>query len=298
MRITDQGLTNFRVAQLAAGQSKLADVEEQIATGKQIQKPSDDPSASARLMRHTDRLARIGQYQRNNNSARLWADAGDRTLQSVSYSLGRAKTLAVQAGNDTLGTEERAALSADIRAIADEMISLANTKVTGRAIFAGTANVAEAFDASGAYLGDTTAVTRSIDSGERVEVGLPGPDVFGVSNPGDPLNGTVFEALHELADRVDAGDNAGIRSGIEAVDAAANRVAVAQGRLGAVSRQLEVVADRQTGEELAVTSSMSKLQDTDVAEAIIRLRSAEASYQATMAATSRGMSTSLLDFLR
>ncbi len=298
MRITDQGLTNVRVAHIAAGQSKLAEVEEQIASGKQIQKPSDDPSASARLMRHTDRLSRIGQYQRNNNSARLWADAGDRTLQSVAYSLGRAKTLAVQAGNDTLGAEERNALATDIRAIADEMISLSNTKVTGRAIFAGTANVTEAYDAAGAYQGDTSVVTRSIDSGEKVDVGLPGPEVFGVSNPGDPLNGTVFEALHELADRVVAADNAGVRAGIEAVDAATNRVATGQGRLGAVARQLEVVADRQTSEELAVTSSMSRLQDTDVADAIIRLRSAEASYQATLSATSRSMGTSLLDFLR
>ncbi|MEM9613421.1 MAG: flagellar hook-associated protein FlgL [Actinomycetota bacterium] len=298
MRITDQGLTNIRVAHIAAGQSKLAEAEGQIASGKQIQKPSDDPSASARLMRHTDRLARIGQYQRNNDSARLWADAGDRTLQSVAYSLGRAKTLAVQAGNDTLGAEERTALATDIRAIADEMISLSNTKVTGRAIFAGTANVDEAYDATGAYLGDTAVVTRSIDSGERVEVGLPGPEVFGVSNPGDPFNGTIFEALHELADRVAAGDNAGVRDGIEAVDAATNRVAAGQGRLGAVSRQLEVVADRQTSEELAVSTTMSKLQDTDVAEAIIRLRSAEASYQATLSATARSMSTSLLDFLR
>lgn len=298
MRITDQGRTNARQGHIAAGQARLAEIEDTVASGKQIQRPSDDPSASARLMRHTDRLHRIGQYQRNTNSAQLWADAGDRTLQSVAYSLGRAKTLAVQAGNDTLGAEERTALATDIRAIADEMISLSNTKVTGRAIFAGTANTANAYDVTGAYLGDTGAVTRSIDSGERVDVGIPGPEVFGPSNPGDPLNGSIFEALNALADSVEAGNNPDVRSGIEAVDVATGRVATAQGRLGAVARQLEVVADRQTSEELAVTTSMSKLQDTDVAEAIIRLRSTEASYQATLAATARGLSTSLLDFLR
>ncbi|MEL7207169.1 MAG: flagellar hook-associated protein FlgL, partial [Actinomycetota bacterium] len=289
------GLAGRDVALPGVGSCLIGD---RVASGKEIQRPSDDPSASARLMRHTDRLRRIEQYQRNSNSARLWADAGDRTLQSVAYSLGRAKTLAVQAGNDTLGTEERQALAADIRAIADEMVSLSNTMVTGRAIFAGTANTANAYDAAGVYLGDGAAVTRSIDNGERVEVGLPGPQIFGVSNPGDPLNGSIFEALHQVADSVEAGNNADVRDGIEAVDAATNRVATAQGRLGAVARQLEVVADRQTSEELAVTTSMSTLQDTDVAEAIIRLRSAEASYQATLSATARGMGTSLLDFLR
>ena len=76
------------------------------------------------------------------------------------------------------------------------------------------------------------------------------------------------------------------------------RVGSAQGRIGAVSRQLEAADFRQTGEQLAVETDVSKIRDTDLTEAIIRLRSAEASYQATLAATARGISVSLLDFLR
>ncbi len=72
----------------------------------------------------------------------------------------------------------------------------------------------------------------------------------------------------------------------------------AQGRVGAISQQLDAAELRHSGERLSVESTVSKLRDTDVAEAIIRLRSAEAGYEATLSATARGVSVSLLDFLR
>lgn len=298
LRITDQGLANSRMSWISQGRSAVAEHERSISSGRRIDQPSDDPAATAQLMRHDIRLQRITQYQRNNNNAKLWIGAADSALQSAANNLGRAKTLAVQAGNDTLGPVENAALAADIRAIADELRSAANTKVSGRAIFAGTAGTTDAYDATNAYLGDAGVVELTIDTGESVVVGSSGPDVFGVDNPGDPMNGTVFEVLHALADAVVAADNTQVRVGIEAVDAATTRIGSAQGRVGAISQQLDATDTRQSGERLAVETTVSRIRDTDVAEAIIRLRSAEAGYEATLSATARGISSSLLDFLR
>ena len=298
LRITDQGLVNSRLGWLSGNQAQAAEAERAVSTGRRIDQPSDDPAASSQIMRHQGRLRRIEQYDRNNATARLWINGADGALQEAAKGLGRAKSLAVQAGNDTLGPVENAALAADIRAIAEELRTVANTKVQGRPIFAGTAAGAEAYDLSGAYVGDGSPVQLTIDTDETVVVGLPGPDVFGASNPGDPLNGSAFEALNALADAVEIGDNAAIRAGIEAVDLTTSRVGSAQGRVGAISKQLDAAEFRHGGERLSVETDVSKIRDTDMAEAIIRLRSAEASYQATLAATARGISTSLLDFLR
>lgn len=298
LRITDQGLANSRISWISQGRSTVAGHERSISSGRQIDQPSDDPAATAQLMRHDIRLQRITQYQRNNNNAKLWVGAADSALQSAANNLGRAKTLAVQAGNETLGPVENAALAADVRAIADELRSVANAKVSGRAIFAGTAGTADAYDSSNNYLGDAGVVELTIDTGESVVVGSSGPDVFGISNPGDPMNGTVFEALHALADAIVAADNTQVRAGIEAVDAATTLIGSAQGRVGAISQQLDATDTRHSGERLAVETTVSRIRDTDVAEAIIRLRSAEAGYEATLSATARGISSSLLDFLR
>lgn len=298
LRITDQGLANARIGWITAGRSRVAEQEQAISSGRRLDRPSDDPAAAAQLMRHDIRLQRINQYQRNATTAELWVGAADGALQSAANNLGRAKTLAVQAGNDTLGPVENGALAADIRAIAEELRTVANTKVSGRAIFAGTAGTADAYDAANAYLGDGNAVELTIDTGESVVVGQSGPDVFGVSNAGDPMNGSVFEVLNALADAVEIGDNAAVRIGIEAVDTATTRIGEAQGRTGAISQQLDAAEVRHTGEQLAVESTVSRMRDTDVAEAIIRLRSAEAGYEATLSAAARGVSTSLLDFIR
>ncbi len=298
LRITDQGLANSRMGWIAEGRSRTAEVEQAISTGRRIHQPSDDPLASTQAMRHDARLQRISQYQRNNDNAKLWIGAADTALQSAATNLERARTLAVQAGNDTMGSVPRVALATDLRAIGDGLRTIANTRVSGRAIFAGTSGTADAYDSAGSYLGDSGAVVRTIDTNEPVVVGSPGPEVFGTGDPADPMNGTVFELIAALADAVEAGDSARIRAGIEAVDTATARIASAQGRVGAISQQLAAADFRHDGERLAVQTDLSKIRDIDMAEAIIRLRSAEAGYEATLSATARALSRSLLDFLR
>ncbi len=298
LRITDLGMSSSRMAWINQGQTKLAAAEQEIATGRRINKPSDNPSESARLLRHDLRLQRVTQFTRNNDNAKLWVGSADQALQTGANNLERARTLAVQAGNDILGPVENRALADEIRSIADGMLATANTKISGRSISAGTADSSGAYDASGAYIGDNGEVTRALDTDETVVVGFQGPDVFGQTNPGDPMNGTVFEMLGALADAIESGDNAQVRSGIEGVDTAMVRIGVVQGRVGAVSQQLDAAQFRQDSERLNTEDHISKLRDVDVAEAVIRLRSAEVSYQATMSATSRALSRSLLDFIR
>ena len=298
LRITDQGLANSRAAWITEGRSASAAAEQQVSTGRRIDNASDDPGASAQLMRYDMRLQRLDQYQRNTANAKLWVAGADTALQSVANNLTRAKTIAVQAGNDTLGAAEDAALASDIRAIASEIRTIANSRVSGRAIFAGNAGTADAYDINGVYLGDNGSVEMMVDTSQSVTVGAIGPDVFGVANPGDPMNGTVFERLNELADAIEAGDTNLVRTGIEAVDGALDMVGSTQGQVGSTSQALDATELRHSGERLAVQGNVSSIRDVDMAEAIVRLRSAEAGYEATLSATARGVSRSLLDFLR
>ncbi|MEM9656036.1 MAG: flagellar hook-associated protein FlgL, partial [Actinomycetota bacterium] len=280
LRITDQGLANSRLAWITEGRARTAEAETIISSGRRIDQASDDPATAAQLMRHDIRLQRLGQYQRNNGRARLWVDGADAALQAVSNNLARAKTIAVQAGNDTLGAAENQALATDIRAIAAEIRTSANAKASGRALFTGTSDAVDAYDGTNAYQGDTGTVELSIDKNETIRVGTSGPEAFGTSNPGDPYNGSVFEMLNELADSIEAEDNVAVRAGIEAVDAAADRIGSVLGKVGALSQQLDAAEARHSGEKLSVENNVSKLRDTDLADAMIRLRSAEAGYQA------------------
>ncbi|MDH5290645.1 MAG: flagellar hook-associated protein FlgL, partial [Acidimicrobiia bacterium] len=179
VRITDLGMMESRMAWMRQGQSRVAAAEQEIASGRRINKPSDNPSESARLMRHDLRLQRVSQFARNNDNAKLWVGTADQALQTGATYLERARTLAVQAGNDTtLGAQEGRAIAADVRSIAQGMMAMANTKISGRAIFAGTADSDGAYDATTlAYVGDAGQVTRALDTDETVVVGYHGPDI-------------------------------------------------------------------------------------------------------------------------
>lgn len=297
-RVTDARLATLRAARIEAGRVKLARAEEQIATGRQFQRGSESPTDASKLLRHQRRLERVTQFKRNSENGRLWSDTADQALQSIQTEMTRARTLAVQGANGTNGTEQLATIAVDIRAIASSLINIANTKVLGRPVFGGTTDSSDAYAADGAYLGDAGTVSRTIDSGQVVAINSSGPEVFGTANPGDAMEGDLFEMIRAMADAVEAGDTAEIRRGMESVDTAANRLASAQGRIGAVSNQLDAAENRLGAETIDVSKRVSELRDVDLAEAVIRLSSAEASYHATLSATSRGLSTSLLDFLR
>ncbi len=297
-RVTDSQLNSQRASWIESARARLAATEETISTGRRINRASDDPTAAAEVLRHGRRLDRVHQLDRNAQNAQIWVDAIDQSLQSSNTELARAKSLAVQGANGSLTAEGRAAVAADLRAAADTLLAAANIQVSGRSVFAGTANVTDAFAPDGSYLGDGGVVKRTIESDQVIEVARPGTAAFGVSNPGDPMNGNVFEMLRAVADAVEAGTIADVRTGIEAIDGAADRMSTEQGRLGAVAQQITSVTDRHGSEILSVGNRVSELRDADLAEAIIELRTAEASYDATMQSTARAMSRSLLDFLR
>ncbi|MGH1504194.1 MAG: flagellar hook-associated protein FlgL [Acidimicrobiales bacterium] len=297
-RVTDLQMSTHRATWIESARTRLASAEETIATGRRINRASDDPTATAEVLRHERRLGRLDQLERNAGNARVWLDAADKTLQAADANLARAKTLTVQAANDTLEADERSAIAAELRALADQLLSQANTRVSGRAIFAGSADTDDAFAADGTYLGDAGVVRRSIEQSQTVDVSQPGTTAFGVANGADPLNGNVFQMLREVADRVETGTTADIRAGMGAIDTAAARMGTETGRVGAVQRHVDTVLQSQTDERLNVSARVSELRDADLAEAIIQLRTAEAGYDATMQSTARAMSRSLLDFLR
>jgi len=297
-RITTLGNSTAMRDTIAASQGRLAAAQDQIATGVRFDRSSEAPSDAAAYLRNQRSLDRLSQLSRNSSNARLWLDTTDTALSDAVDSTTRARTLGVQGANDVNSAEARNAIAANLRSIADEMITLSNTVVNGRPIFAGTADTAVAYDAAGNYQGDTGQVVRAVTPNDSFVVAANGPAAFGVPNAGDPYNGTAFQAINELADAVEAGDVGRIRAGIEAMDAVTSRIQAETGRVGGLSARLDEIDTRNQDSQIATQAQISDVRDVDMAEAILRLKSAETSYEATLSAAGRSLSRSLLDFLR
>lgn len=297
-RVTTLGNTNTASAWIDSASRAAADAREKVATGVRFDVASEAPADAATLLRNQRSLDRMVQLSRNHANARLWLETSDTVLRDTVSTLTRGRTLAVQGANSITTPEARAAIAGDLRAVADELQSLANETISGRPIFAGTAATPLAYDGAGNYLGDGGQVVRSVTATDSFVVASTGPQVFGTPDGGNPFNGTVFQLVNATADAVEAGDVTAARAGIEAIDIATGRVQGELGRIGNLSSQLEAIAARNESSQISTQAQISDLRDVDLGEAIVRLRAAEAGYEATLSAAARSLGRSLLDFLR
>lgn len=272
--------------------------QREVGTGVRFSVASELPADAAVLLRNQRSLNRLEQFERNHANARQWLEINDTALNDVVQSLTHGRTRAVHAANGVNTTEGRFAQAEELRAVADELISIANTTINGRPIFAGTSGAATAYDGAGTYLGDNGQVVRTVGTNESFVVAAGGPAVFGTFSGTDPMNGSAFQMLNAVADAIEVGDVAATRQGIEAIDSAISRTQVEIGRLGSLSSRLDDVVDRNDASQLATRTQISDLRDVDMGEAILQLRAAEAGYEATLSAAARSLGRSLLDFLR
>ncbi len=297
-RITTLGSTNNRNQWLDAATKGVSRSEQDVATGLRFDRASQAPADAAALLRNQQSLGRMEQLDRNINNARLWLNTADTALSDTVNTLTRARTLTIQGANGTNTVEGRAAIAADLRSAAQELLGHANSTVNGRPIFSGTAGTPMAFDASGNYVGDTGTVVRAISPTESFIVGAPGPNIFGATNLADPSAGSAYQVLMQAADAVEAGDFAAARAGIEAIDTATSRVQGELGRIGGLSSRLDQIEDRSSASQLATRTQISEIQDVDLGEALIKLQTSQTKYEATLSAAGRSLGRSLLDFLR
>lgn len=297
-RITPLSTTASMLADLNAGRRALDEVQRRVASGKRLQQVSDSPAEAVTSLDHRSRLRRSEQLGRNAAVATRWLNEADRALSTAVDRLNAARTALVQATSGANDQTSRLALANQIRALRESLLETANTSIAGRPILGGTSASPAAYAPDGTYQGDTGTVSLPISAGVTMTVAATGPQVFGTANATDPANGDVFQQLDALATAVQNGDIAAIQAGLGQIDAATTRVQSVQVQLGSRSAQLSDLRAAAAASDQELTSAISDIEDTDLAEATIQLKSREVAYQASLQVTARVIQLSLMDFLR
>ncbi|MEP3855480.1 MAG: flagellar hook-associated protein FlgL [Porticoccus sp.] len=138
MRLSSVQIFQQGISGILDQQSKLAKTEQQLATGKRIQVPSDDPVAAVQILNLNEDMALLDQYQRNGNLAEGQLALEDTVLANVGNVLQRVRELVVQANNASQSVETRRSASVEIEGLLEQLQSLANTRDSeGEYIFAG-----------------------------------------------------------------------------------------------------------------------------------------------------------------
>lgn len=300
MRISSLQLFRQGINAILDQQTRLAQTQNQLSTGKRIVSPADDPTGAAQLVGLSETARLTEQYQRNGEQARVRLELEDTTLGAVGDSLQRVRELAVRSLNDTNGAEERTAIAQEVRQLLDEMIGLANRKDgSGNYMFAGFQVNTVPFTDNGAgtfvYAGDNGQRQIQIASGRQVRDGDSGQAVF-LDIP-RTSGGTedVFTTLYTLATDLEGDSPNG--SSLEQLDNAIDHVLEIRATIGA---RLNAV-DSQNGINesflLQLEQTRSSIEDLDYAEAASRLSRESITLQAAQQAFVKVQNLNLFNFL-
>ena len=186
IRVSTNQLFDRSIANILESQERLSEVQQNVATGRAILTPSDDPVGAAQVIRLTEELDQLRQYQRNNNLFTNALEQEEAVLRNVNDSVNRARQLAIQAGNGVLQEEDRTAIAIELANIRDEIFDLSNSRNSdGEFIFAGSRSQSPAFtfnpSAVGSefqFQGDDTVNEIQLSDTIRLSAGDSGKDVF------------------------------------------------------------------------------------------------------------------------
>jgi len=127
-------------------QSRLMDLNMQASSQKRINKPSDDPVGTARVLNYRTSLSSIDQYRSNIDTAKGWLNLADESMIQTSTLLTKLKGLAEQGATGTMTASDREATSYEVRQIFSQLVNLANTRYEGKSIFGGQKFEESAFE--------------------------------------------------------------------------------------------------------------------------------------------------------
>lgn len=296
MRVTNSMISRTNLRNLSQSLGRLQDAQAQITSGKDFSKPSEDPARATSAMSTRKDIRRIEQRLRSIEDAQGWVGAADTQLSSALDRMVRAKEIAVNAGNgiNALTPGARSALATELRAVRSDLLVVANATYAGRSLFAGTA-AGVAYDGTGTFVGNDEPVIRDVSPTNAMTINVTGNQVFGASGAGA---GSLFEVLDRMATAIEAGDRTATATEQMNLDAAFERLRGASAMVGTKWSSLEQLSVRTQDEKVALTERLSQMEDIDMVESLIQVKSRESSYQAALQTTAKVMSMSLLDFLR
>lgn len=270
--------------------TSLLHTQQQIATGRRILTPADDPIAAARALEVTQSQRANEQFQTNIGYADDALKSLDSDLGAIGDILTYIRTRAVEAGNGTYSPKEHEAIAADIEAQFNSLLGIANSKdATGEYRFAGYKSDQQPFElgagtpAPVSYLGDRGSRSIQVAPSRIMEVGESGAEIFGVDDT--TRQSKVFDEIRSFIDGLkDPATHGGISqvvsTAIAEMDDALQNVLTIRASVGSRMVELESLegVSAAHGEQYAAT--LSRLQDLDYAEAISRLTQQQAVLQA------------------
>ena len=303
MRITNNIITYNFLTSMNKSLERQNSIQEQLSDGKAIHRPSDDPIKAIRSLRFNSNLGQNEQFTQSLKDAQSWMETTDNAMQDLSSILISVKELVVGASNGTNPQDAVETAGKQMDNLLNQVISLANTKLGDRYVFAGQMDKTQPYIREGdtiTYCGDNNKISMPIQPGVATptqdSVNLTGVEVFGE-------NGTaIWDQLVTIKNRLLSGnpdDQKWLSDvALDYLDQAHASTLQKHTELGTRMSAYEMALNMMEDQNVLITADVSNNEDLDVPRAIIDFKTSENVYKAALSVGSRTMPMSLVDFLR
>jgi flagellar hook-associated protein 3 FlgL len=277
-------------ARIGRSRAEHARLQEQVASGKRVSRPSDDPRAFSQLERLSHRLSQLEGAGDVAAASRTRLETADNALDNMHNTLSRVRELTIQGMNSSYNTNDRADIVAELRQLGDHFQTLTSTRIDGEYVFSGTKTDTPPLADDGSYQGGGPGTVVEIGDNTRIDVAVLGEQLF----DGDV---NIVQLLNEMADQMEADDIDALGNNLANLDQAEEQLIIGRTDVGARLSRIDVAENLTQDVRLGLLKEQQDVGDTDVASAISELLVQERSLQAAVQVAGRSIQPSLLDIL-
>lgn len=318
MRITNTAMVRSHLYDTQQNLSRMNKINEQINSGKVVNRVSDDPHKAIRIMNMNNEIRYTEKYNYNIDETVGWMNNTDASLENFGNLLKDVKDNIIKVGNGTYSQEEIKAINAEMNEKIKEMADVLNTTYGGKYMFGGS-NVEEApikliENQDGTVKleinqnSNTEDLKADISDGTSIDYNVSVGEIFNVKDENGKTVNLLDEVnrLSKLMNDIANGDeqtSANARKELLGdvkgnIDKLYNHALDERTSLGVRVSTAEKIKELNDENILNMKSVLSLDQDVDHVEKFIELKSAELVYQASIQVGTKLIQPTILDYMR
>ena len=297
MRVSTQALYRGIEQRLLTLADQLNRSQEKVATGRNMNRPSDNPVGLVSSLGLRNSLSRLEQYQRNMDMGKIWLDLSSTAIEQAGKVAQQAQAIALNLQDGTQSAEMRSTLANAVGLLLDQAVSLGNTQLAGKYIFAGYNTNTQPFTKT--QIGGSDAVQYNGDSHDfQIQVGPQESLEVGKNGQGLFIDSNFFDSLIRLKEAIENNDPAAMQQEATRLQGVEDFFSAQVSDIGIRQSRILEKQDILKGLKLNFQNQIDDLENADMVQAILEVKERQNAYEVALAASSKIMEVSLLDYLR
>ncbi|TQO58825.1 hypothetical protein [Paraclostridium bifermentans] len=321
MRITNGNVMSTYLRDLQNNLQSMDKLNTQLNTSKQVNKISDDPFKTVKIMNVQGEINNVEKYNYNCDEITGWLDITDESLDRVGNLTSEIKTLLTSI-QGTFGPDEIKAVQTEINEKIKQVGEAMNTTYAGKYVFGGSATdqppvrvetdptsglakiVVNNTDKAGNVDPDLSArldasLKSEISDGITMDYNLTINNITSTTGK-ETGKKSGLDILNDVVQKLnsDPVDMDEIKKLSSDLGDYMNDVLNNRSLIGAKTNTVSAVKDSNEENILEMKGTFSLMQDVNYADKFMELKEAQMIYNATLQVGSKLLQPTILDYLR